>query len=99
MALFTQKWDDHYDYIWPCDCSDIHYLTMSWNDKDPEWRFLSIADGWSSHRLRDRVKGAWKILRGRSFCASEIVLTEKVVNEVLDALSKHKNSPPSATSK
>lgn len=89
MALFKQWDDDHYDYIWQCDCSDIHYLTMTWDDKDPDWRYLSIADAWSGRRFRDRLQGAWKLMRGQHHCGTEIILSEKTIAEVLEALSKH----------
>lgn len=89
MALFTQWDDDHYDYIWSCDCSDIHYLTMTWDDEDPDWRFLSIADAWSGKRFRHRLRGAWTLLRGHYHSGADIVLTDKTIAEVLEVLSKH----------
>jgi hypothetical protein len=75
----------HAELIYPCDCGDGDYLRITWDDDDPEWRYLWIE---SSHLLRGsapiwkRIKGAVGLLLGRGYQPTEIVLTEAVAAEI-----------------
>lgn len=89
MAELRSKLDNHHEHIWQCECSDIHYVTLAWDDKDPTWRYLSLVDGWQGRTFRERVKGASKLLRGRYHVGAEILLDEATVAEVLKVLRKH----------
>jgi len=87
--LLPKTLADHYDHIWRCDCSDIHYLTLTWDDEDPTWRYLAVADGWGGRSVKERIKGAWKLLRGHYHTGCEILLNDETVADVLAVLSAH----------
>ena len=89
MAELLGKFDDHHDYIWRCDCGDSHFLQVSWDDKDSEWRFLDISDTYQARRWRDRIGMAFRMLRGKPYHAASVLLDERNVNDVLAVLSKH----------
>lgn len=87
--LLPKKRDGHYEHIWRCDCMDSHFVTLSWDDEDPQFRYLSLVDAWQGRRLGERIKGAWKILRGRYHTGAEVLLTDEAVAGVRAVLSKH----------
>lgn len=89
MAKLRSKFEDHHEYIWKCDCGDWHYLEMCWDDQDPTWRSLELVDTYHAHRIRDRIKAAITILRGKPHYHSGIVLDEQTVADIIAVLSKH----------
>ena len=74
-----EKFEDHDELIFPCDAGDDHFLRIAWDDNDTDWRFLWITSEWRPERLRDRIKDAFKILRGKEYCYQEIVLNDVTV--------------------
>lgn len=83
------KFDNHYKYIFPCDCGDYHSIEVEWDDADADWRFLSIADMYRARRLRDRIKAAFTVLRGKLHYHSGVLLTEEAVNGLRTVLDRH----------
>ena len=71
MKTRTPGWQEHH---FPCDCGDWHYLEVSIDDADPQWRFLTLVDSYVPHRWRDRLKGAWMMLRGAEHCHRGVLL-------------------------
>lgn len=88
MSRLTEleKWPEREELIFPCDCHDADYLRITW-DPDPEWRFLWI-EAWShTPGFFARIKGAWRILTGRSWQHSEIILNEETVEQLAQFLT------------
>lgn len=76
-------------YIWPCECSSYHYLTIDWDDADPTWRLLEISDTYHPTRWRDRIAAAWKMLRGQEHWPVSVLLDDANVADIMMVLSKH----------
>lgn len=89
MAKLTPKFDSHHQYIWKCDCWDWHYIEVDWDDEDETWRYLSIADTYWPHRIRDRIRAAITVLRGEPHHHTGIILSDKDVADLIAVLSKH----------
>lgn len=92
---------DHVDEkIWRCDCGGDHFLSVSlwkWEYKKGSYDgYIEIADdsvpipgnGWWS--LKERLKGAWYVLRGRRHTWAVILLSPKTCQEIIDRLTKVK---------
>lgn len=89
MAEIPSKHPSLHKYIWRCDCADWHYLELEWDDEDPTWRFLELADTYWPHNFRDRLKAAWRVLRKQPHYARGILLDEPTIKDILEVLSKH----------
>jgi hypothetical protein len=74
-----ERWPGHDELIFPCDCSDGDYLRLTWDDDDPEWRFLWVETWSHSPGFWKRLRGAWRIVTGRRWQHSEVVLSSEVV--------------------
>lgn len=88
MSRLTEL-EDKYDtqeLIFPCDCGNGDYLRITW-DKDPDWRVLWIEAWGNKITLRNRIKGAWRILRDQSWQHTEILLDDQTVKKLVDFLS------------
>jgi hypothetical protein len=85
MSRLTEleKWSDHEEWIWPCDCHHPgHYLRASWDVADPEWRYIWIEQGMHPPMLRDRLRDAWRCLIGRPCTGGEVVLSNEVIEDL-----------------
>lgn len=91
--LLPKRLAEHHDHIWRCMCSDWHFVVLSWNDADKDWRYLSITDTWAARRFGDRVRGAWKLLRGRYHYGAEILLDEETVTDLMGVLGRLSEKP------
>jgi hypothetical protein len=65
--------------IFPCDCANGDYLRITWEDDDPEYRYLWIESAYQRHKFRSRVAGAWRVLTGKPHSSTEVLLSEKTV--------------------
>lgn len=79
--LEEESSETHHELIFPCNCSNGDYLRITWDEEDSEWRWLWIEaehapTGW------DRIRSAWKALRGQPFRAGEIILTDATVDSL-----------------
>lgn len=85
MTKITEIDDDWVQiHVIPCDCKNKHYLQlMIWKDdiERPE-AYLSLEDTYYPESIKDRVKTAWKALRGKSICHSEVILTPDSVESL-----------------
>lgn len=84
MARLTEleKWPNHEELIYSCDCGGGDYLRITWDEEDPEWRVL-LVEAWAQKvGLWKRIKGAWRILRDQSWQHTEILLTPQVCEEL-----------------
>ncbi len=82
-------WEGLHEHHFPCECGDWHYLHVQVDDTDPEFCLLNIADTWEPVGWRDRLKAAWKMLRGQTHYAAGVLLNEPNVRDlkaVVDAL-------------
>ncbi len=89
MAKFNSKLDGHHEYIWPCDCGDSHFIQITWDDQDSEWRFLEITETYHARTLWNRVKTALTVLRRKPHYHSGVVLDEANTKEILETLTQH----------
>lgn len=73
----------HEELIFPCNCHEDHYLRIAWDDEDPTWRLL-----WIEHHERpkglNRIKIAWKALRGKDILWNELILKPEVVHKLYE---------------
>lgn len=81
-----EKTEGHDELIFPCDCTDSHYLRMTWDDDDDEWRWLWIEADMRPFNTRERIKFAWRNLRGRRVTCGTIVLDQRSVTGIVDFL-------------
>lgn len=83
-----EKWADHKELIFPCDCANGDYLRITWDEQHGDFRYLWI-EAWGN-RIGPwkRIKGAWSILRNKSWQHTEIILTEETVVALNDFLSQ-----------
>jgi hypothetical protein len=73
-------------YIFKCYCGEDSYLEVMQNPDDGEF-YISITQ--HPTRLLERLKMAWKALRGIEFTSSnEVILLEKDANKLIVALTK-----------
>lgn len=82
--------EGHHKHHFPCDCFDWHYLDVSIDDVDETWRYLSVADTYMASRWRDRIRGAWTVLRGKEHCHRGVILDKANtldLKEVIDELA------------
>ncbi len=82
--------------IWRCDCGGDHFLSVSlwkWED-EPYDGYIDIADdsipiginGLAWWSLKKRLKGAWYVFRGRKHTWTNIMLSPKTCQEIIDKL-------------
>lgn len=75
MTEMRPRWGaGHHEHHFPCDCGDWHYLQVSVDEFDPDWRFLEVTDTFTARRWRDRIKAAFTVLRGKTHYHSGVVL-------------------------
>lgn len=71
-------------YIFKCYCGENSYLEIM---QDPEDKELYISITQHPTRLRERLKLAWKALRGLEFTAAgDIILLDDDVKKLIKAL-------------
>jgi hypothetical protein len=80
-----EKWPDHTELIFPCDCSDQDYLRITWDDTDEEWRYLWIEQN-QRPRGWNRVKTAVAALRGRVITHGEVILSDESIDGLYEFL-------------
>lgn len=80
----------HTDLIFPCDCHDDHFLRLTWDDDDKTYRYLWITGVIRPTGIWPRLKAATRILVGKEFCSTEVVLGPESVESLatyLEALN------------
>lgn len=77
----------HTDLIFPCDCHDDHYLRLSWDDSDQAWRYLWITGVIAPRGVWPRVKAASRIIFGKEYCSTEVILGPETVLAIKDFLA------------
>lgn len=83
--------DQRDEWIFPCDCHGRgDYLRVSWDNADPDYRYLWIESNalTAPLRWRHRIGKAWAALRGDSWTCAEILLDEDTVQRVVDVLTQ-----------
>ena len=86
MKTRTPDWQEHW---FPCDCGDWHFLQVSIDKDEPQWRWLVLADAYIARRWRDRLKGIWMLVRGKEHSHRGVILNQENVTDlksVIDAL-------------
>ena len=78
--------DGHTQLIFPCDCHDDHYLHLSWDDDDSEWRYIYVSNQWRPVGIWAKLKDCIKILRNREYMTDEVVLNDKVIDALKEFL-------------
>lgn len=77
-------------YVFHCDCVGAgHYLEVLWDDDDPEFRYLMLEEGWRPRTLKERLRGAWRMLWGRTVMGDGILLDEVNASALQRVLAKH----------
>lgn len=89
MTKMNSRFEGHEEHHFPCDCGDWHYLEVTWDDEDSEWRYLSVADSYHFHKWKDRIKAVFDILRGKVHYHSGILLTGENLRELKEVINKY----------
>jgi hypothetical protein len=80
---------DHIIKTWRCDCGCPTFITVGmWRDEGDGYGYISIEEYGRELDWKDRIKHAWKILRGQSVVMSELLLTKPVVEELNQTFSE-----------
>lgn len=96
MSCMKYSSDIHEESIWRCDCGGDHFLSVGlwkWED-EPYNGYIDITDqsisivgnGISWRNLKGRLKGAWYVFRGRKHTWTNIMLSPKTCQEIIDKL-------------
>lgn len=80
------------DRVFPCACHGFHFMRFTaWPASQPDFAaeaYVSVGgdfrDTW-----KDRVKGAWHVLRGGNAHSCEILLDARTAAELRDALGEY----------
>lgn len=86
MAIHTEN--GHEVLVLLCDASDGDYLQVEFDLEDSEWRYLEVADVCRPRAWRDRVKMAWKAVRGQEFYGGSVILNQNAIDELVEYLSE-----------
>lgn len=89
MAVLNKKLDDHDSLIFPCDCGDSHYLRVEWDDEDPEWRFLWFEGVVWPRGIRQRIKWAWKSLKGDIVYNDGVILNKDTLSDLKEYIDRY----------
>lgn len=89
MTKLPSKIPDHHKYLFQCDCSDTHYIEVTWDDQDADWRYLTLTDTYSAWRLRDRLQAMWTVFRRKPHYHSGILLDQENTDALYKVLRKH----------
>lgn len=85
-----EKWKDHEEWVWPCDCGGCgHYLRAVWDVEDAEWRYIEIDYAYAPLTIREKIRGIITILRGRFLGHSGIILNDKAVASLKEFINSH----------
>ena len=67
------------ELMFPCDCHESdHMVRISWDPSYEGWHYLSVCTV-DRPRGLDRIKVAWKALRGLEYTQAEVIMNEKCV--------------------
>lgn len=76
--------DGQYAFLCECGCC---WLRIVWDGADPDHRFLWVQN-WSRPHGLDRIRHAWRTLRGIPTWHSDIVLDERTAKAIAHALTQ-----------
>lgn len=85
-AKYSDDRGSHEEFIIQCDTGDGDYLRATWDEFDPEWRYLWI-EATVDNRWRSRIKAAWRNLRGRHPEVCTILLNQEAVKSLREFLA------------
>lgn len=75
--------DGHEEHVWFCDCTELtHAMRATWDEDDPEWRYLEFHSVIRPNTWKQRIEWAWKAIRGKDTYGSEIILHPEVVRSL-----------------
>jgi hypothetical protein len=79
-------------HIYRCDCHTHHYLTFSWYPEDQRDRTLNLeayveVGGDFRSTWKEKIKVAWRVLRGLDSCYAEVILDEFSSVDLRNALN------------
>jgi len=67
-------------HTWRCDCPDAHFVTLYPLDDTG----LLIVEAFEQYKSRwDRIKAAWRVLRGQRNVRCEVLLSIEVAGQML----------------
>ena len=94
---FTTRTDHRVLYL-PCDCAyDQHYINLGFflEEPDPEWQMLFVSVRNIPSTFWHRLKAAWKMVLGREYYFSEVVLEKNAIQQVRDFVEEFLSKYPS----
>ena len=77
--------------LWRCSCGSSHFVSITYAlkdmDLDPDDNdVLSIESITWGDSLMERIRGAWKVLRGLDHCWAEVILDFEQSVEICNAM-------------
>lgn len=85
--LTESEGNGHRELIFPCDCNDDHFLRITWDDSDRTYRYLWITGSIRPQGVWPRLSAAARIIFGKEYCSTEIVLSPETVTSLHAFLS------------
>ena len=87
MAQLESRRSNIEHHIWECECGCC-YLRISWDNQNPEYRFLWIETFQRPDKIKARVKTMWRALRGREVGHHEVVLDEPKITSIYNFIKE-----------
>lgn len=83
MARLTElERDDQEEILLACDAIDGDYLRITWDNDDPDFRYLWLEINEYPLSFRRKIRAIWRIVRGKQHPWGEVILNDKAVQEL-----------------
>lgn len=88
MKTDNEMWEE---YRFECEGHDGDYVVVEWDNDDPEWRSVSVDFQPKRLGFFGRIRCAFKWLTCREHLWGSIMLDERTLDKLIEALKEMKN--------